>query len=88
MKLYKSAYTAVPFEYSANEKPIYLTQKDIRKIQLAKGTVKTRTSVLLKHAQFKEENINDLIIRIFQQYTWIPVVPSLLALFHIHLLEL
>jgi uncharacterized 2Fe-2S/4Fe-4S cluster protein (DUF4445 family) len=47
---------------SASGEPIYLTQKDIREVQLAKGAVAAGISILLKEAQVKKNDINEIIL--------------------------
>ncbi|MDD4362919.1 MAG: ASKHA domain-containing protein, partial [Atribacterota bacterium] len=47
---------------SVHGEPIYLTQKDIREIQLAKGAVSSGISILIKEAQIEVDNIDEIIL--------------------------
>ncbi len=55
-------FLVVPAEESATGKPIYLTQKDIREVQLAKGAVAAGIRILLKHAQLEPAEIEEIFL--------------------------
>ena len=55
-------FLLVPAEESATGKPIYLTQKDIREVQLAKGAVSTGIRILLKQAQLETIDIDEILL--------------------------
>lgn len=55
-------FLLVPTSESVTGKPIYLTQKDIREIQLAKGAVAAGIIILLKYARFSIGNIEEVLL--------------------------
>jgi len=55
-------FLLVPAEESATGKPIYLTQKDIREVQLAKGAVSAGIRILLKQAQLETIDIDEILL--------------------------
>ncbi|MDD3655779.1 MAG: ASKHA domain-containing protein [Atribacterota bacterium] len=55
-------FLLVPAEESATGKPIYLTQKDIREVQLAKGAVSAGIRILLKQAQLETVDIDEILL--------------------------
>lgn len=52
----------VPPELSGNERGVYLTQKDIREIQLAKAALAAGIRILMKTLSISEEDISSLYI--------------------------
>lgn len=55
-------FLIVSAEDSATGKPIYLTQKDIREIQLAKGAVAAGIRILIEKADIKLEDIDEFML--------------------------
>jgi uncharacterized 2Fe-2S/4Fe-4S cluster protein (DUF4445 family) len=55
-------FLVVPAQESVSGEPIYLTQKDIREIQLAKGAVAAGIRILLEKAGREIENINEVLL--------------------------
>jgi uncharacterized 2Fe-2S/4Fe-4S cluster protein (DUF4445 family) len=47
---------------SISGEPIYLTQKDIREIQLAKGAVAAGIRILLKEANIEDNDIDEIVL--------------------------
>lgn len=55
-------FLIVPKEQSAGDKPIFLTQRDIREVQLAKGAVRAGISILLEYARLKKDDIDEVLL--------------------------
>jgi len=55
-------FLVVPSEESVSGEPIYLTQRDIREIQLAKGAVAAGIRILLENAEIEIENIEEILL--------------------------
>lgn len=55
-------FLVVPIAESATGKPIYITQKDIREVQLAKGAVIAGIKILLRYAQLESEEIEEVFL--------------------------
>lgn len=55
-------FLVIPFEESSTGLPIYLTQKDIREIQLAKGAVMAGIRILLKKAKILLGDIDEILL--------------------------
>ncbi len=55
-------FLLVPAQESLSGEPIYLTQKDIREIQLAKGAVAAGIRILLKKAEIEIGNIEEILL--------------------------
>jgi len=47
---------------SASGHPVYITQKDIREIQLAKGAVAAGVRILLREAQIEDNDIDEIVL--------------------------
>jgi len=55
-------FLVVSSEESVSGEPIYLTQKDIREIQLAKSAVAAGIRILLENAEIEIENIEEILL--------------------------
>ncbi len=55
-------FMVVPARESDSGEPIYLTQKDIREIQLAKGAVAAGIRILLEKAEVEIEKIDEILL--------------------------
>ncbi len=55
-------FLIIPAQESASGNPIYLTQKDIREIQLAKGAVAAGIRILLEKAEIAPEDIEEIML--------------------------
>jgi uncharacterized 2Fe-2S/4Fe-4S cluster protein (DUF4445 family) len=49
-------------EESAQGKPLFITQKDVREFQLAKGAVATGVNILMKEFGIEPEDIDEVIL--------------------------
>ena len=58
----KVRFTLVPAEESGNGNPVYLSQKDIREVQLAKAAIAAGIQLLEKELQITEEQIAHVYI--------------------------
>ena len=57
-----SVFVLVPPDKSGNEKGVYLTQKDIREVQLAKAAIAAGMQLLMKELQITEKEIEKVYI--------------------------
>jgi uncharacterized 2Fe-2S/4Fe-4S cluster protein (DUF4445 family) len=55
-------FLIIPGQESASANPIFLTQKDIREIQLAKGAVAAGIRILLEKAEIEPEDIEEIML--------------------------
>ncbi len=55
-------FLIISSEESATGKPIYLTQKDIREVQLAKGAISAGINVLLKYTHLEPKDLDEILL--------------------------
>ena len=58
----KAAFLLVPEEESANGKPIVLTQRDVRELQLAAGAIRAGIAILLRRAGLKAADLEAILV--------------------------
>jgi uncharacterized 2Fe-2S/4Fe-4S cluster protein (DUF4445 family) len=58
----KIDFILVPAEETKNHRPILITQRDIRELQLAAGAIRAGTRILLKKYGLKEKKIGEVLI--------------------------
>lgn len=58
----EAAFIIVHSDATSHGNPIYLTQKDVRELQLASGAIRAGINILLKNARLKSEDIDAVFL--------------------------